>query len=152
MTDYQIRFDFEHHVLPNAFFTNRLDFIGMLLMDKNSLFYVIKGMMEDKGLECPYTEDQFSIMPLRLNDEISLFTLTFPEPEKGPLCYKCYLFFDEEFSRAMYFCIEKNEKGIPVVCAWNIKGEHVEYMPCSLEDLDDFRKCADIFNTEFHIR
>lgn len=151
MTTYQVRFGFEHHILPNGFYTDKLNFIGMFLLDKNGLFYVLKGMLEEQGLECPYTEDQFKVEPLRLNEEISLFTLTFPEPEQGPLCYKSYLFFDEEFKRAMYFCIEKNENGVPSVCAWNQKGEHLEYMPCTFEDSDDFVKCATIYKSEFDI-
>ena len=108
-------------------------------------------MHEEQGLECPYTEDQFNVEAVKLSKDISLLIITFPEPEQGPLCYKSYLFFDEDFGRSMYFCIEKNSENVPTVCAWNQNGEHAEYMACSFEDSDDFVKCSTIFKSEFDI-
>ena len=50
MDRHAIRYTFEHRALPQWFFEDKEQFIGILLHDKNVLFRVINGMFEDEGI------------------------------------------------------------------------------------------------------
>ncbi len=147
MDRHAIRYTFEHRALPQWFFEDKEQFIGLLFHDKNVLYRVINGMFEDEGIINPYTEDDFSIAASKVTDDVKMFKIVFPEPEEEPLCYCSYMFFDDDFEKISYFCIEKgNEHGedYPFVCSWTKDGAHQNHGNCTFEKYDDFLRCADI--------
>lgn len=141
-----VRYGFEHRILPNGFYTDKQNFVGMILNNKNVIFEILSEMLEKENIDNPYTADQFRIDSAQLTDEYYMLKLTFPEPEEEPLCYWCYLIYDKNFERTMYFCLEKaGDSDTPVVCAWNAKGEHMDYGSCALDDTKAFTMCSQIF-------
>lgn len=152
MTDrHRVRYKFEHRILPQLFFEDKAQFIGIILNDKDVLFRMIDEVFNDEKVPNPYSEDDFSIDAARITESVLMLKIIFPEPEEEPLCYCSYLFFDDKFEKLGYFCIEKgNEMSdfYPFVCSWTPEGKrvkHVNYGNCTFEDHNDFLRCADIF-------
>lgn len=147
MDRHGIRYIYEHKLLPDWFFKDKSQFIGMLLHDKSILLGIIEEMFEKEELQNPYQEDEFKIDATKIEEDIFMLKIIFPEPEEEPLCYCAYLFFDNEFEKTSYFCIEKgNDAGnnIPFVCSWTTDGCHHNYGGCTFENYGDFLKCAEI--------
>lgn len=146
MNQHEIRYLFEHRLLPQWFFKYQFSFIGSLLQDKEILYRMIHDLFKEEGLENPYTPDQFQVTVSNLMDQMSL-KISFPEPEEEPLCYCSYLFFDKEFDNVSFFCIEKGNKEDqmhPFLCSWTPDGTHLNHGRCTFENNDDFLRCAKI--------
>jgi len=144
---HQIRYVFEHRLLPQLFFENNAQFVGMVLKDKAVLFRIIDDIFQKEDVENPYTEEQFDIETAKIAEGVMMMKIILPEPEDEPLCYCCYLFFDNNFEKLSFFCIEKgNEIGqmYPFVCSWTSDGAHNNHGNCSFENHGDFLRCADI--------
>lgn len=141
---------FQHKILPNGFFTDKMNFIGMLIKNQNVLFEIISGILSENNINNPFSAQQFSIISSTLTNEIGLLKITFPEPLQEPQCYYSYLIFDTYFKHAMYFCVEKdNSSEQPMLCAWTADGFHYDYENCNLDDKEIFTKCSEIFVDSF---
>jgi len=147
---------FEHKLLPQWFFENKDKFVGVILQDKTVLYKMINDIFQNEGMENPYISEQFDLEAEKITEEVMMLKIIFPEPEEEPICYCSYLFFDKDFEKTSYFCIEKgndfciekgNEEGQsnPFVCEWTADGAHLNYGKCSFEEHEDFLKCVDIY-------
>lgn len=109
---------------------------------------MINDIFQNEELENPYTPEQFGIEAERLTEEVMMLKIIFPEPEDEPICYCSYLFFNRDFEKTGYLCIEKgNGEGQekPFVCAWTADGTHLNYGRCSFEEHGDFLRCVEIY-------
>jgi hypothetical protein len=148
MDRHGVRYMFEHRVLPSWFYEDKEKFVGLLLDDHEILFRIIDGIFKQEDVENPYTCDQFDIDAAKITDEVFMIKVIYPEPEEEPLCYCSYLFFDREFNKMGYYCIEKGSElsnYYPYVCSWNKEGAHTNYGNCTFEKNADFIRCIDIF-------
>lgn len=153
MDRHEIRYMFEHRLLPHWFFEKKFAFVGMLHQDKGILYRIINDIFEKEGAENPYTVDMFGASLSKITDQAMTVKISFPEPEEEPLCYCSYLFFDEKFEKTGYFCIEKgNTEGgmCPFVCSWTEDGNHRNHGQCGLKNDGDFLRCADIYMEEMY--
>lgn len=146
MSLHQIRYVFEHRILPQGFFEDKEKFIGLLLKDKSVLYRIIDDIFQKQNIVNPYTQEQFDIEVGRITNEVMMMKIIMPEPEEEPLCFCQYLFFDKTFEKISFFCIERGTEAedAPFVCSWQPDGSHCNYGGCSFENYGDFLKCADI--------
>lgn len=147
MDTHQIRYMFEHKLLPHWFFEEKDQFVGMILHDKNVLYKIISDIFQKENVENPYSQEQFDMEAAKVTEDVMMMKIIFPEPEDEPLCYCSYLFFDQAFEKTSFFCIEKgNNMGNmrPFICSWSPDGSHSNYGSCSVEDGQDYLKCADL--------
>ncbi|MBR6384239.1 MAG: hypothetical protein IKS56_09700 [Lachnospiraceae bacterium] len=148
MNRHDARYFFEHRVLPKWFYEDKVQFVGMLLQDKKILFRIIDDIFKQGNVENPYNEGSFDILFSKVTDDVKLLKIIFPEPEEEPLCYCSYMFFNDDFEKINYFCIEKgNELSDynPFVCSWSNDGIHNNYGNCTFDEHNDFIRCAEIF-------
>ena len=109
---HQIIYMFEHRMLPQYFFEDREKFVWIILENKGILYQIINEIFEKEQMENPYSPEQFGVMSAKITEDVMMLKLIFPEPQEEPLCYCSYLFFDREFKKMGFFCIEKgNEYG-----------------------------------------
>lgn len=152
MGTWEVRYQLEHKSLPKWFFEDKEQLIDALLFNKTFLYDVIDDFFHQAGIENPYSAKDFKISYGKIKDGAFVIKITFPEPEREPLCYCSYLFFDRAFEKTSYFCIEKgNEDGSnqPFVCAWAEGGNsHLNYGLCSLEGDSNLRQCSAIYLRE----
>lgn len=145
MDGYEIRYMFEHQLLPQWFFEKKFNFIMVLLEDKEFLYKASSAIFEEFEVENPYSKEDFKVETAKMAEEVMVVKMIFPKPEKEPLCYSSYLFFDKEFKKVSYFCIERgDEEKCPFVCSWEPNGEHNNYGNCTFKNHNDFMSCADI--------
>jgi len=152
MDSHQIRYLFEHRILPQWFFEGKSRFAGMLLNDKTVLFRIIDDIFQKEETDNPYIVEQFGIETSKVTDDVVMIKIILPEPEEEPLCYCCYLFFDQDFEKPGFFCIERgNNIGsktggtIPFVCSWTADGSHHNHGNCSLENNQDLIRCTQLY-------
>lgn len=151
MDRHGIRYFFEHQLLPQWFFKYQFQFIGILLNRKGLLYQMIDDLFKEQGLENPYTPDLFDVTAKRLAEQMSV-KISFPEPEEEPLCYCSYLFFDQEFDKVSYFCIERGNPAGQMhafVCSWTQEETHLNHGHCHLGEEGDFLRCAEIYREQF---
>ncbi|RKM56743.1 hypothetical protein D6856_14700 [Butyrivibrio sp. XB500-5] len=147
MDRHGVRYVFEHRVLPNWFYEDKEQFIGILINDKSVLFRVINDIFEKEEVANPYSEDDFDVITAKVTEDVFMVKINFPEPEEEPLCYCSYLFFDKEFEKINYFCIEKGNEAsdnYPYVCSWGESG-HSNYGNCTFDEHNDYLMCADLY-------
>lgn len=149
MTLHEICYGFEHKLLPEMFFEYKFAFVKMLLDDKTKLYKIINDIFEDAKEKNPYTEDDFDIVLAKLDENLYMLKIIFPEPKTEPLCYCSYIFFDCSFEKTGYYCIEKGNsfsgKEEPFVCSWSKEGMHFNYGNCVMEDNKDFLRCLELY-------
>lgn len=152
---HQIRYLFEHKLLPLWFFEDKDKLLGALLQDKDMLFKIINNIFEKEGVENPYSKEQFSVLPKRVAEDVMALKISFPEPEQEPLCYCCYLFFDKEFAKLRYYCVEKGQEVYggervvyPFICSWTQDGGHLNHGNCAMVDDGDFKRCVELYKNE----
>ena len=148
MNTHEITYLFEHQLLPSWFFQQKEQFIGMILQHKDFLFRVIDDIFVRENIDNPYREDEFDVGMLEITDEVFMVEIKFPKPNDTTLCYNAYMFFDKEFEKTNYFCIEYSaniKEGSAFICGWTAEGDHLNYGTCELEENACILKCADIF-------
>ena len=144
MTLYEIMYALEHRLLPNLFYKDKMKFIAILLDHPEVLNEFFDKMCQQEKIVNPYTKDDFQAEPYRVNDEIVMAKITFPEPIQEPLCYCVYLLFDLNFKQANYYCIERGtDENDLYVCSWDAKENHYNYGHCTWQD--DYERCKELF-------
>lgn len=124
-----------------------MQFVELLLHEKEILFNVISEMFAKEKIDNPYSVDDFDVSAAKITEDVLTLRIGFPEPEVEPLCYCAYMFFDERFEKVSYFCIEKGSSwsdNYPFVCSWTPDEDHHNYGNCTFEEHNDFIRCADI--------
>lgn len=153
MNRHEIRYLFEHRLLPNWFFQDKDRFVGILLNDKKILYGIIDDIFKKEEVENPYKEEDFSIEAGKITEDIIMVKIVFPEPEDEPLCYCSYLFFDINFEKTEYFCIERgneHSEEYPFVCGWTSDGSHCNFGNCTFEENGDFLRCLEIYMKKYY--
>ena len=99
----------------------------------------------------PYTQEQFRTDAVSIDENLMVIKLLFPEPEKAPLCYYSFLFFDKSSEKINFFCIEKSSieaDPLPHLCGRSADGSHLNYGRGTFEEEDNFLKCVEIYRKQ----
>ena len=144
---HDIRYFFEHQLLPRAFFEDRALLITVLVKEKDFLYKMVQEVFEKEGAECPYRPEEFRAEPLKISKDVLLLKLTYPEPESEPLCYGSYLLFDTAFENPAFFCLERGARRdeMPFLCRWDESGNHLNYGRCSTEHGEALARCLELY-------
>ena len=137
MTLVELRYYFEHKLLPRCYFEDTISFVGAIFeayredveSNSNPLFDMISGLAEKQGIELPYSEEQFRAETIVLDEDNIMIRICLPEPEEPILCSEIYLVFCiEDFSKKRYFTVELLERkwlrNIYCLCEWEEDGFH----------------------------
>lgn len=156
MTRHEIRYMFEHRLIPQWIHEEGTTFVAMLLQDKGLLYRIINDIFEKEGVENPYREEQFQVESGKAAEDVMMVKICFPEPEDEPLCYCGYLFLDKEFEKVSYVVIERGNsfgKELPFVCVWEFEDGgpmHVNYGNCEKDGQDDFVRAMDVYMRKWY--
>lgn len=139
MTLFELRYYYEHELLPQYYFEDTVPFLGEMFeadrdddteSSKNLLFEMILEMAAKRGIDFPYSQEQYKAEIIALNEDDLMFRITLPEEQM--LCSAIYLLFPiEDFSKKRYFTIEllerKWRKNCYCLCEWEEDGFHVNH-------------------------
>lgn len=145
-----IRYFIEHQLTRDWFFKEGRQFTAVLAEKGDIYPALVRQVYHENGIECPYTDDMFAVVPLHLKDDIYCLSIVMPQPEREGDCLQILMIFDGEFSRRAYFTIEYGEsivsdQKLTWCCEWNEQNEHLNHGQCTPDPLECIRKCYDIF-------
>lgn len=146
MTIREIRYFFEHKLLPMWFFQKKEELIAILL-DKNANmpFVVMNDICEKEGVKMTYEPTQYNSVMYVMTKEITMVMLNMPKPESEPLCHRIYLVFDKDYKKLGYFTVEEGNKFGNFMCGWDKDGSHINYGSCPSEQKQELIKIMDIY-------
>lgn len=149
MSLHQIRYIIEHRIIPCYFYEQKEQFIGFLLRDRENFYRLVDDIFQAEQIPNPYSGNSFTTESAKLQEDLFMVKLIYPEPEEAPLCYCAYLFFDSLFKHPGFFTVEKGNalsQDRPFICSWTPDGNHNNYGNCTLEDGEDFLHCLKFYN------
>ena len=149
MTLHDARYQFEHKFLPGMFFEHPEALITLLLDDASKLCSIIGDIFDYAKIENPYSPDDFKAEPVKIDENNYAIQITLPEPFTEPLSYFHYIFFDIDFKKTAYFCLEKGNdffgKEEPFLCGWDSDHNHLNFGNCPLDEKIAFLRCLELF-------
>ena len=85
--------------------------------------------------EYPYSEEDFSVMPLDISDELLLVRVDLPEvKDSAQLCHRIYVTLNPKNEELHYFTIERGrKKDQSNLCGIGADGRHIEYGEAPVE-------------------
>ena len=141
----------EHRFIPETLFDEEHDLIRALATRENVLYEIFDGMCDEKKEQNPFSPEDFKVNSFHVRDDWFALDITFPSPERTPLCYAMYIFYKNDGSGKGCFTVErgKNEKGIECgfLCEWKQDKSHINYGPKLLSETE----ARDIFEDAFRI-
>ena len=133
------------------FFENKERFIEAIAQDKAFVYRIFNDIYKKENVDNPYTQEQFRTDAVSIDENLMVIKLLFPEPEKAPLCYYSFLFFDKSSEKINFFCIEKSSieaNPLPHLCGRSADGSHLNYGRGTFEEEDNFLKCVEIYRKQ----
>ncbi len=137
---YDKRYLVEHVILPKDFYEHSLDYICIMINGNGRyVFDVLSDLIQNEGGKMPYAPEDFAVRIIKADDKQNsntyILAVTFPEPQKEPLCYSAVGIFDmnekdkSSFQKGMYFTVEQGagDEPAPMLCSWNSDGTHSDY-------------------------
>lgn len=131
---------YEHKLIPEMFYQENIDFFGVLAEDPGALFAIFNDACKGNRIQHTFTPDDFCVAGERMDDDYLCLTLTFPIPQRVPLCFEMYLFQKRDLSGKGCYTLErsKNIKGedVLVLGGWGRKEDHLNFGSFPMEDAD----------------
>lgn len=154
MTLTELRYYYEHKILPKYYFEDTVPFLAEIFEAygdsdgegkiDNFLYDMIRELAEKNGIAFPYSEDQYKVDMWKLDEDNFMIRLRMPEPDETVLCSYVYLLFPiEDFSQNRYFTVElteiKKKRKYYCLCEWDKEGVHKNYgyLPNNIEQVED---------------
>ena len=130
LTLFEIRYYFEHRLLPQRFYYSPE--AAMDSLRGNGLYEMWRSYTAENTAEVAYKAEEFSTREMLKESGIIVLMLSMPEPADTLLCYRIYLCYDPETGTAAYFTAEYDkyegyfDEGC-LLCGWNEDGTHRYY-------------------------
>lgn len=130
ITLFDVRYYFEHRLLPQAFYEAPIGLMESLR--KDGLYDRWKSYTAGLGFSGPYSGADFGVRDMMQDSGIRMMLLTMPKPESMLLCYRIYLCFDPSSGTAAYYTAEYDlvegffDEGC-LLCGWKPGGTHQYY-------------------------
>ena len=137
-TPHDIRYYFEHRLLPGELYENTDQLIGFLR--RNGIYALWASFTESNGFDTVYPEDAFGIAEFPQEDGTDVIMLALPKPESAPLCSRVYLCWNPETGKTGYYTVELDDffGEAWFLCSWSADGVHLDYGAVSpLPDSED---------------
>lgn len=140
----------EFHDLPFRVFKEGASFIHQLSDDKETLVNSIyQGAFQNPNLY-PFSEKDFEVMPLNINEELLLIRLDLPEVKTpAQLCYRIYITLNPKNESVIhYFTIERGkEKGERNLGGIGPDGKHYTFGEAPVEGAE-IQRIMDLLEQE----
>ncbi|MCR5271386.1 MAG: SseB family protein [Lachnospiraceae bacterium] len=101
----------EFHDIPKQLYDGGMEYMDKLCDERESLiFETVRTAFQDVKL-CPYSENDFSVMPLNISPTLLLVRVDMPTPKlKGQWCHRIYLTINPESGEMHYYTIENGKE------------------------------------------
>ena len=144
----QVLYHLEHSLLPNWFYEEPKNFVGVLSQEQTALYEIANELFSRAGVANKFKADFFSVEPGDAAEDVAYLRLKFPKPEAVPLCKAAICLFDKSFENVCYFTLEKGpdlEGDFPILCSWSKEGEHFNFGSVSPDPDEQLVQCVEVF-------
>ena len=139
MTLVELRYYFEHEVLPKYFFEDSEPFLSDILevnyeeenSDENIIYDLISEIAQEEDVALPYSTEQYKaeVFAMDKDKEEFVIRIRLPEPEEALLCAYIFMLFSmKDLSPIKFYTVEllekKWRKNIYCLCEWEQNGFH----------------------------
>ena len=147
----ELRYYFEHEMLPNWFHKKTEAFIERLVEEENNFLHEGMNLLcEDAGQEMQYTREQYKVYRCRTQKEYTMICIEMPKPEVELLCYQVYLVFSHDYQNKGYYTVERGSSFRErFLCFWDQDQFHGNYGKTYEDTSRTERKIAEIFEMSF---
>ena len=124
---HEVRYYFEHRLLPQLLFEDADQLLGFIL--ENSINQLWLNFIADLDFVNPYTADDFNQSIVYQTENAVIVRADLPKPEDSPLCLRVYFYYDFNADIKAYFTVEyDNFFGESwFLCEWTQEGVHNDY-------------------------
>ena len=124
----------EFHDFPSRIFKEGAAFVHQLCDEQEAIVNEIYQNAYQNA-EYPFGEEDFSVMPLDISDELLLVRVDLPEvKDSAQLCHRVYVTLNPKSEEIHYFTIERGrKKGQSNLCGIGSDGRHIEYGEAPVE-------------------
>lgn len=140
------RHQVEHVVLPQTLHSDKQKFMDQIEQDAEHLLYTIYCKPYNEEHPAPYTEEDFSIMPLHIADDLDIIRLDLPEKVMAQgICERVYLTINPQTEDTGYFLMEADaQKGKFKLCRIHTDGRYeiVDESPAEGSELESVIQLA----------
>ena len=124
---YQVRYYFEHQMLPASYYDMPEEVLTFL--QEEGPYELWRRVTESFGLDPTYAEADFRAEVLEDTDEVRILRLNLPEPDGNTLCPRVYFVYYPETGNGAYVTVE-SDTFMPdayFICGWTPDGTHMNY-------------------------
>ena len=147
----ELRYYFEHEMLPNWFYKKTEAFIERLVEEENNFLHEGMNLLcEDAEQEMRYTREQYKVYHCSTKKEYTMICIEMPKPEIALLCYQVYLVFSNDYQNNRYYTVERGSSFQErFLCSWDQDQFHGNYEETYEDTSRTERKIAEIFEMSF---
>lgn len=120
----------EKNVIPKILFEEKAAFVEKLDEHREALMLELYSKPYGDKLPSPYTEEDFNVMVLDINEETTAVCMELPQKNVIPkLALSAYIVLNPQTEEVHYYMIEKGQQGEDnVLCNITPEGKHQELM------------------------
>ena len=141
-TPQQVRYHFEHSILPRYFYElpeNMLD-----VLDDPGIYMLWDSITNENGVDPTYSEEEYITHWYVADDGTLIVQVEMPEPEETPLCYRVYFVYNMDSEFAGYYTAEYDYlfEESNLICTWDEEMNHSILADGAVlkKDSDDFKE------------
>ena len=126
-TSAQVRYFFEHNMLPRYFFAKPENMLNVL--EESGLYTLWASVSTENGVDPTYAPEDYVSHWYTSSDGITIVQEELPDPEASTLCYRIYFLYNPGTGDAAYYTLESDDfvPNLCFVCMWTKDMEHVNY-------------------------
>ena len=127
ITPHQVRYYFEHRLLPQLLYEDPDQLLGFL--NDNGIYTLWYNFTQNNGFDVIYAADDFDQALYQADNGTWYMQVFLPKPEDMPLCCRVYLCWNPDTDQKGYYTIEyDNYFGDAwFLCGWTEDGVHMDF-------------------------
>ena len=126
-TPAQVRYQFEHRMMPKYFYDNPANMLDVL--GSAGLYRLWEAVSTDNGVDPTYPAEDYVQHFYKTADGATLLQIELPQPDANTLCYRIYLVYDPASGSAGYYTVESDDftPDAAFICMWTDDGTHKNF-------------------------
>lgn len=120
----------EKNLIPKMLFEKKAEFVQQLEEEREAFLAQLYAKPYGEKVPSPYTEDDFSLMVLDIDERTTAFCIELPQKSvASKIALSAYIIWNPQTQDAYYYLIEKGQQGGDnVLCSISPDGQHEELM------------------------
>ncbi len=118
-TPQEVRYQFEHSMLPRYFYEVPEDM--MRVMEENGVYALWEVTALENGADPAYSEEDYKEHWYEAQDGTTVLQIDMPEPDANTLCWRIYMLYNVRTGEAGYYTVEYDEflTESSFICMWD---------------------------------